>query len=183
MQRFVLDNDRVIGDNVVETYQMNTLVDSSDDTFYFIVDSEDNVEILCSKLNKLQDELEQLKNLIDHKNEYINKLLYKPKLTDILPQAIEILAVSKELEIENDQLNADCKELRYANNIYCEKIDALKKENKEFKDKVFNFIRERETELEDDLARSVKAGMPTGLMYSELELLEDLKKELHLDDY
>ena len=150
VQRFVLDNDRVIGDNVVETYQMNTLVDSSDDTFYFIVDSEDNVEILCSKLNKLQDENDKLHNVIDHKNEYINKLLYKPKLTDILPQAIEILAVNKELE--------------------------------QFQDTVIKFISERETELEDDLARSVKAGMPTGLMYSELELLEDLKKELHLDD-
>ena len=34
---------------------------------------------------------------------------------------------------ENENLNLNYKELRYANDIYCQKIDSLKKENKQIK--------------------------------------------------
>ena len=38
-----------------------------------------------------------------------------------------------ELNDEKEQLNFNYRELRYANNIYCEKIDSLKKENEQLK--------------------------------------------------
>jgi len=60
-------------------------------------------------------------------------------------------------------------------------LNELNDENKEFHDfkqKVFDIIDEKIKELEYDLNRSVKAGMPTGMMYSEIDLLNQIKKEL-----
>ena len=37
---------------------------------------------------------------------------------------------------------------------------------------------EKIKERDEDLQRSVKAGMPTGMLYSEIDLLEELKTEL-----
>ena len=52
-------------------------------------------------------------------------------------------------------------------------IDALNKN-----DKIVKVIDDKIDEIESDLRRSVKAGMPTGSMYGEIDLLEELKEEL-----
>ena len=51
-----------------------------------------------------------------------------PALCDLLNELYE---KSEQLIKENEQLQLEYKELRYANNIYCEAIDKLKKRNNE----------------------------------------------------
>ncbi len=59
------------------------------------------------KRMNLAEENKHLRNLIEHKNNYINRLLYKPILTDVLPQAKEIITVNTELEKENSLLKKE----------------------------------------------------------------------------
>lgn len=47
----------------------------------------------------------------------------------------------------------------------------------EYKDLVSNLFDEKIEALENDLERSVKAGMPTSILYEELDELETLKEE------
>lgn len=47
----------------------------------------------------------------------------------------------------------------------------------EYKDLVSNLFDEKIEVLENDLERSVKAGMPTSILYEELDELETLKEE------
>ena len=63
----------------------------------------------------------------------------------------------------------------------CELLNELHEENEEllqFKYKVYRVINERIDLLESDYNKAVKAGMPSNSVYGEIELLEDLKKEL-----
>jgi len=55
-------------------------------------------------LNELYEENYILKEKNKYLEEYNNKLLKKPFLTDILPNAIEIMNTNKKLENENEQL-------------------------------------------------------------------------------
>ena len=55
----------------------------------------------------------------------------------------ELVDIINELADENEQLHLNYKELRYANDIYCQKIDSLKKENKQLK----NHIQELQNHL------------------------------------
>ena len=48
----------------------------------------------------------------------------------------------------------------------------------EYKDLVGELFDEKIEALENDLERSVKAGMPTSILYDELDELETLKKEV-----
>lgn len=49
---------------------------------------------------------------------------------------------------------------------------------KQFKEKVFNLINTKIEECEKDYNRAVKSGMPSSIIYDEIESLEWLKKEL-----
>lgn len=46
------------------------------------------------------------------------------------------------------------------------------------KEKIFKIIDNKISILEHDLEQSVKAGMPTGALHGEIDLLEELKEEL-----
>ena len=62
-----------------------------------------------------------------------------------------------------------------------ELLNSLNDENeqlKQFKDKVYSVIDKRINELENDYNKAVKSGMPSNSVYGEIELLEELKKEL-----
>lgn len=48
----------------------------------------------------------------------------------------------------------------------------------EYKDLVSNLFDEKIEALENDLERSVKAGMPTSILYDEIDELETLKEEV-----
>ena len=64
-----------------------------------------------------------------------------------------------------------------------EELNSLYYENEQIKQqvqKMHKLIDDKIKQSEEDLNRSVRAGMPTGLMYSEIELLEELKKELNV---
>ena len=60
-------------------------------------------------------------------------------------------------------------------------LNQLNDENeqlKQFKEKVFNLINTKIEECEKDYNRAVKSGMPSSIIYDEIESLEWLKKEL-----
>ena len=60
------------------------------------------------------------------------------------------------------------------------KLNTLSEENEQLKEQlqiIERIIETQITEKEEDLRISVKGGMPTGGLYSEIEFLEKLKKE------
>ena len=59
-KRFTINNDMNLDSNV-ETYELSCLVDNSNKTFYFVVDSIANVESFVERLNELHEENESLK--------------------------------------------------------------------------------------------------------------------------
>jgi len=62
-----------------------------------------------------------------------------------------------------------------------EEIEELKQSNKylqEELDKVFNLINRKIKKHEEAYSSAVRAGMPSSIIYDEIELLEELKKEL-----
>ena len=64
-KRFTIDNDMNFN-NKVETYELNCIRDNENQTFYFIADSIENVQLFVKRLNELNEENEQLKEqLID----------------------------------------------------------------------------------------------------------------------
>lgn len=65
-------------------------------------------------------------------------------------------------------------------------IERLENENEELLSKknnqlqaLYDIINTKLEDYEADLEKSVKAGMPTSIIYHGMELLESLKKELH----
>ena len=59
-KRFEINNDMNL-DSKVETYELSCIVDNSNKTFYFVVDSIANVESFVERLNELHEENESLK--------------------------------------------------------------------------------------------------------------------------
>ena len=60
-------------------------------------------------------------------------------------------------------------------------IKKLEEENERLKEKIYklcNFIEDKINETEEDLKRAVKAGMITTICYSDLDLLEEIRKKL-----
>lgn len=92
----------------------------------------------------------------------------------------ELFDRNKKLEENIDNEKNDYREL-FSNYIYLqEKNVKLIEENKQLKEQlqmIERIIQTQIIEKEEDLRTSVKGGMPTGGLYSEIELLEKLKKE------
>lgn len=59
-ERFIINNDIILSEDKIETYEVNTLVDQKNGTFYFIVDSLTNVKILADRLNELEKDNAEL---------------------------------------------------------------------------------------------------------------------------
>lgn len=72
------------------------------------------------------------------------------------------------LEEENDNLLAEQHRLV---NLTAETVS-------DFEKKILNTIDERIEETESDLERAVKAGMPTSTLYSEIDLLTEIKEAI-----
>ena len=64
-KRFTINNDMNFDDKV-ETYELNCLVDNENQTFYFIADSIENVQLFIKRLNELNEENEQLRELLEN---------------------------------------------------------------------------------------------------------------------
>ena len=63
----------------------------------------------------------------------------------------------------------------------CNMLNELQEENEQlnqFKKKFYNVIDKRIRVLEHDYNQAVKNGMPSNSVYSEIELLEELKEEM-----
>ncbi|MBO5180130.1 MAG: hypothetical protein J6B87_07300 [Clostridia bacterium] len=63
-KRFEINNDMNLNDKV-ETYELSCIVDNSNKTFYFVVDSIANVESFVERLNELHEENQKLKKQIE----------------------------------------------------------------------------------------------------------------------
>lgn len=79
-----------------------------------------------------KNHIAELKKEIEHLREYNNKLLKKPLLTDILPNAIEIMAANTELEKENEQLKNKIDVLEDDNETYHKSLEKLNLYTKRF---------------------------------------------------
>ena len=75
------------------------LFDNKMNTFYHIEDSDENIEVLCDRLNWLVEENERLK-------EYNNNLMKQALLFDVqtIPNTMEIMEANTQLEEENEEL-------------------------------------------------------------------------------
>lgn len=94
-------------------YKLNANKNSIEkDDKYFAYFNIIDAHKITRELNKLYEENNQLKYDLEYKQRYINQLLKKPFLTDILPQAVEILATDKKLHEENDKLRRENHDLR-----------------------------------------------------------------------
>lgn len=62
-KRFTINNDMNFN-NKVETYELNCIRDNDNETFYFIADSIENVQLFVKRLNELHEENQQIKDLI-----------------------------------------------------------------------------------------------------------------------
>ena len=58
-KRFEINKDMNLDDKV-ETYELSCIVDNSNKTFYFVVDSIANVESFVERLNELHEENQRL---------------------------------------------------------------------------------------------------------------------------
>lgn len=61
-ERFEVDVNLVEFENKVETFEVHSIHDEYDDTFYFIIDSIENVEHLCDKLNTKEKAVQSIQN-------------------------------------------------------------------------------------------------------------------------
>ena len=78
-----------------------------------------------------------------------------------------------------NELNDECEFLEFENELLENTAKKYAKlYHQSFRDKVCSAIDKRINELENDYDKAVKAGMPSMSVYSEIELLEELKKEL-----
>lgn len=68
-ERFKVDINLVKFEDKVETFEVHSIHDEHDDTFYFILDSIENVEHLCVKLNNKEKAVQSIQNE--------NKILWK----------------------------------------------------------------------------------------------------------
>lgn len=79
-KRFEINNDMNLDDKV-ETYEFSCIVDNSNKTFYFVVDSIANVESFVERLNELHEENKELRMVIDGLKQQNQKL--KGRLNDL----------------------------------------------------------------------------------------------------
>ena len=63
-KRFTIDNDMNFN-NKVETYELNCIRDNKNQTFYFIADSIENVQLFVKRLNELHEENKRLQRCIN----------------------------------------------------------------------------------------------------------------------
>ena len=82
--------------------------------------------------------------------------------------AITLRNLLNELNDENEQLKSDNNRL----------VNETAKVVAEHQRKVFEIIDKKINLLENDYEKAVKSGMPSNSIYCEIELLEELKKEL-----
>lgn len=119
------------------------IFDNIDDKYYDY--DKNDLNLLCDVLNELHEENYILKKKNKSLKEHNNKLLIKPFLTDILPEAIEIMSTNKKLEKENEKLSFQNSNLMKEVAEYSRKAKELEKKNnqlkQQLKDKEIEWLR------------------------------------------
>lgn len=119
--------------------------------------------------------------MMDYKKEYLNLIKKYEKLHDKLykKDTFEVEPADEYTEDSRTFKNGLCvynNRLGFAYSVteIVEVLNSLV----EYKDLVSNLFDEKIEALENDLERAVKAGMPTSILYEEIDELETLKKEV-----
>lgn len=118
--------------------------------------------------------------MMDYKEEYLSLVKKYEKLHDKLyaKDTFEVEPADEYTEDSRTFKNGLCvynNRLGFAYSV-TELVEVLNS-LVEYKDLVSNLFDEKIEALENDLERSVKAGMPTSILYEELDELETLKEE------
>lgn len=61
-ERFEVDVNLVEFEDKVETFEVHSIHDTHDGTFYFIIDNVENVEHFCTKLNNKEKVVQSIRN-------------------------------------------------------------------------------------------------------------------------
>ena len=119
--------------------------------------------------------------MMDYKKEYLNLVKKYEKLHDKLyaKDTFEVEPADDYTEDSRQFKNGLCvynNRLGFAYSVteIVEVLNSLV----EYKDLVSNLFDEKIEALEDELDRTVKAGMPTSILYEEIDELETLKKQV-----
>lgn len=119
--------------------------------------------------------------MMDYKKEYLNLVIKYEKLHDKLyaKDTFEVEPADEYTEDSRTFKNGLCVYnnrlgMCYSVTEIVEVLNSLV----EYKDLVSNLFDEKIEALENDLERSVKAGMGTSILYDEIDELETLKKEV-----
>ena len=119
--------------------------------------------------------------MMDYKKEYLNLIKKYEKLHDKLyaKDTFEVEPADEYTEDSRTFKNGLCvynNRLGFAYSVteIVEVLNSLV----EYKDLVSDLFDEKIEALENDLERAVKAGMPTSILYEEIDELENLKKEV-----
>lgn len=146
----------------------------------------DYTQSVCDLFNECDEKMNEVyEKLIIGKgsSEVIDMIKFGDNLYGVTIK--ELFDKNKKLEEDIDNEKNDYREL--FSNYIClqEKNVKLKKENERLKEQlqmIKRIIQTQITEKEEDLRTSVRGGMPTGGLYSEIGFLEKLKKELFDDE-
>ena len=119
--------------------------------------------------------------MMDYKKEYLNLVKKYTKLHDKLyaKDTFEVEQAGEYTEDSRTFKNGLCVYnnrlgMAYSVTEIVEVLNSLV----EYKDLVSELFDEKIEVLEDELERAVKAGMPTSILYDELDELETLKEEI-----
>ena len=119
--------------------------------------------------------------MMDYKKEYLNLIKKYEKLHDKLykKDTFEVEPADEYTEDSRTFKNGLCvynNRLGFAYSVteIVEVLNSLV----EYKDLINELFDEKIEALENDLERAVKAGMPTSILYEEIDELETLKKEV-----
>lgn len=119
--------------------------------------------------------------MMDYKEEYLNLVKKYTKLHDKLyaKDTFEVEPAGEYTEDSRTFKNGLCvynNRLGFAYSVteIVEVLNSLV----EYKDLISDLFDEKIEALENELERSVKAGMPTSILYDEIDELETLKKEV-----
>ena len=104
-KRFEINNDMDFNDKI-ETYELNGIVDNDNQTFYFIADSLENVQLFVKRLNELYKDNRELQIRYDAQKRFFGQLN-----SDYNNYRLSAEDCQKQLKKENEQLKNVCKKL------------------------------------------------------------------------
>lgn len=103
-KRFTVDND-VNFNNKVETYELNCIMDNENQTFYFIADSIENVQLFVKRLNELHEENQHYKHILQDLGLLMTDEEVRDIRTEIADKFIKPLCKENGFDIDVDCTN------------------------------------------------------------------------------